>query len=337
MIISKKQRVVLKRVMWVFIPAILVCVIGVVLMDGYMVLRLTKAMKTPLYGSPHDLQMIMQKPMWSDEKWKDPDGAQSVGWFLTRGKPAPTIIISHGYGENRSEFLTLGFELWKAGYNVLLYDLRGHGESTVEWSSLGIFEKDDLLSAISYAKSIKNADGKPATDGRIGLYGVEIGAYSSIIAASGSPMVKAIAVDSVYPDIPSYIKYRLKAGVGSGNAWARLVDYPTTGKLTKLGLQLYLTRRDDSESAEQALKSTTGRRFLFIVGSDSGALADMTKALYDKADDPQKEFAQLNKSRLDRLYENDSADYDARVVAFFKEAMPASGGAPVTPVQRASR
>ena len=336
MIISKKNRVILKRILWVFIPAILVCVIGVVLIEGYMVLRLTHAARTPLYGSPRDLQVILQNPMWSDEKWKDSDGTQSVGWFFSRGKPSPTVIISHAYGENRSEFLTLSFDLWKAGYNVLLYDLRGNGQSAVDWSGLGIYEKEDLLSAIEYTKTLKGPDGRPVGDGRIGLYGVEIGGYSSMMAASQSPAVKAVAVDSVYPDISAYTKYRLKAGVGSNNLWAKLIDYPTTGKLTNFGLQLYLARRNDSETAQEALKASTGRRFLFIVGSDSGALADMTKALYDTTDSP-KEFVQLNKSRLDRLYESDSAEYDARVVAFFKDALPAVAGPPGTPVQRASQ
>jgi uncharacterized protein len=336
MIISKNHRLILKRVMWVFIPAILLCVIGVVLLEGYMVFHLTRPARTPLYGSPRDFQVILQKPIWSDDKWKDSDGAQSVGWFLSRGKPSPTIIISHGYSENRSEFLTLGFELWKVGYNILLYDLRGHGESVVDWSSLGIYEKEDLISAISYVRTLKGADGRPVSDGRIGLYGVEIGGYSSILAASQSPWVKAVALDSVYPDVLTYIKYRLKSGAGSDNLWARLIDYPTTGKLADLGLQMYLTRRDDSETAEAALKASAGRRYLFIVGADSGPLAAMTKSLYDSTAG-EKEFVQLSKSRLDRLYENDCAEYDARVVSFFKEAMPVVGGSPVMPVQRASR
>jgi pimeloyl-ACP methyl ester carboxylesterase len=327
--ISKNQRVIFKRVLWAFIPPILLFVVGVVLLEGYVVYRLTQPARSPLYASPRDFQVILQKPSWTDEKWRNSDNTQSVGWFLTQTKPSPTIIISHGYGENRSEFLTLCFELWKAGYNVLLYDLRGHGESPVNWSGLGMYEKEDLLSAINYVRTLKDPSGALIGDGRIGLYGVEIGGYSSILAASQSPLVKAVALDSVYPDIPTYIKYRLKAGAGNDNPWARLIDYPATGQLTSLALQVYLTRRDDSETAEDALRSSFGRRFLFIVGPDSGPLGNMTKALYQRAN-TQKELAEVNKTRLGRLYEKDSADYDARVVSFFQEALPATPG-PLTP------
>src|SRR5215510_76100 len=105
--------------------------------------------------------MILQKPMWYDEKWRNSDGTQSVGWLLLQEKVAPTVILSHGYGSNRSDQLTLGFELWKSGYHVLLYDLRGHGESPVKWSGLGTYEKEDLISAIGFTQGLKGDSGEP--------------------------------------------------------------------------------------------------------------------------------------------------------------------------------
>jgi hypothetical protein len=65
--IPKKTRVMLKRVMWVFIPAVLVFVLGIGSLCFYFVNRLTHPAKTQLYGSPRDFQIIMQKPIWSDE------------------------------------------------------------------------------------------------------------------------------------------------------------------------------------------------------------------------------------------------------------------------------
>lgn len=321
MIIPKKYRVALKRLMWVFIPAVLVMVLGVTILEGYVTYRLTRPPHTQLYGSPKDFQEILQKPMWFDEKWRNNDGTSSVGWFLSRGKPGPAIILTHGYGTNRSELLTLSFELWKAGYHVLLYDMRGHGESPVDWSGLGTYEKEDLISGIAFLKTIKDATGQPIVDGRIGLYGIEIGGYVSLLAASQSPLVKAVAVDSVYPDFAHYVNYRLKSFVGNGNAMSRLADADLTNRLTGLALHTYLMRRDDDNNASTATRTISGRRILFIVGKDSGELGPMTRELYLKTQD-QKELAEVEKTRLDRLYEKESADYDARVVAFFTSAIP---------------
>jgi len=146
--ISKNARLTIKRVLWVFIPAVLVFAVGVVALDFYFINRMTHPPRTELYGSPRDFQLILQKPMWFEEKWKNSDSTQTVGWFLSRGKPAPAIVLSHGYGSNRSELLTLAFELWKSGYNVLVYDLRGHGDTPlVQNSSFGGCEAEDISAA----------------------------------------------------------------------------------------------------------------------------------------------------------------------------------------------
>jgi pimeloyl-ACP methyl ester carboxylesterase len=322
MIISKSKRVTLKRILWAFIPAVLVFFVGVGTLDFYLIHRLTHPPRTQLYSTPRDFQIILQKPMWFDEKWKNSDATESVGWFLSRGKPAPAVILSHAYGSNRSEILTLAFEVWKAGYHVLVYDMRGHGESTVKWSGLGTYEKDDLLSAIKYLKEKKTEAGQPLLDGRVGLYGVEMGGYISLVASSQDPAVKAVAIDSVYPDVAHFIKYQLRSLVGADSPMVnRSIDAPATARLTELAMQMYLMRREDSAPALESVVAASGRRFLFITAKDSGAYEAMTRDLYSSTKD-QKELVELAQSRLDRLYDKASSEYDSRVVAFFLQAMP---------------
>ncbi|HVG20824.1 MAG TPA: alpha/beta fold hydrolase [Blastocatellia bacterium] len=322
MIISKSKRVTLKRILWAFIPAVLVFFVGVGTLDFYLIHRLTHPPRTQLYSTPRDFQIILQKPMWFDEKWKNSDSTESVGWFLSRGKPAPAVILSHAYGSNRSEFLTLAFEIWKAGYHVLVYDMRGHGENTVKWTGLGTYEKDDLLSAIKYLKEKKTDAGQPLLDGRVGLYGVEVGGYISLVASSQDPAVKAVAIDSVYPDVAHFINYRMKSMVGADSPMVnRLIDAPVTGRLTELAMQMYLMRREDSAPALESVAAASGRRFLFITAKDTGAYEAMTRDLHSSTKDP-KELVELAQSRLDRLYDKASSEYDSRVVAFFQQAMP---------------
>lgn len=320
--ISKNTRVKFKRVLWVFIPAVLVLVVGVAALDFYFIHRMTHPVRTELYGSPRDFQLIMQKPMWFDEKWKNSDLTQSVGWLLSRGKPAPAVILSHGYGSNRSELLTLAFELWKSGYNVLVYDLRGHGESPVKWSGIGTYEKEDLLSAIKFLRSRKTEAGQDLLDGRVGLYGVDLGGYISLVASTQDPMIKAIAVDSVYPDVSHFMSHQLKTIVGSdSDAANRLVDSRVITQLSELAMQVYLMRREDSAPAFDSVATASGRKFLFITGKNSGRLGVMTRELHNATRDP-KQLVEVEQSRLVRLYDTTSSEYDARVVAFFKDAMP---------------
>ncbi|HWN99149.1 MAG TPA: alpha/beta fold hydrolase [Blastocatellia bacterium] len=323
MLISKKKLAAFKRVFWVFVPAVLVLVVGVGALDFYVVHRMTHPPRTSLYGSPRDFQVILKRPMWFDDTWKNSDATQSSGWFLSQGKPGPVVILSHGYGSNRSELLTLGFELWKAGYHVLLYDMRGHGESSVKWSGLGTYEKDDLLSAIKFLKSKKANDGQPLIDGRVGLYGVDMGGYISLVASSQDPSVKAVAVDSVYPDMNRFINNRLKTFIGTDSSAANsLVDSHWTSDLTGLALQLYLMRREDSAPAVESVAAVTGSK-LFMKAKNTGAFEALTLDLYTQAKDPKK-LVEVEYSRVTRLYGKASADYDAEVVAFFLDAVPLS-------------
>jgi pimeloyl-ACP methyl ester carboxylesterase len=317
-----------KRVLWVFIPAVLVFAVGVAALDFYFIHRLTHPPRTELYGSPRDFQLILQKPMWFEEKWKNSDSTQTVGWLLSRGKPAPAVILSHGYGSNRSELLTLAFELWKAGYNVLVYDLRGHGESPVKWSGLGTYEKDDLLSALKFLRNRTNEGGQPLLDGRVGLYGVDIGGYVSLVAATQDPMIKAVAVDSVYPDVAHFMSHQLKKIVGRDSEMGnRLADSSWTTQLTELAMQLYLLRREDSAPALDSVGTASGRKLLFITGKNSGGLGAMTRELHDAAKD-NKQFVEVEQSRIIRLYDTASSEYDARVVTFFKDAIPVASDKP---------
>jgi pimeloyl-ACP methyl ester carboxylesterase len=318
--IPKKTRVMLKRVMWVFIPAVLVFVVGIGSLSFYFINRLTHPAKTQLYGSPRDFQIIMQKPIWSEEKWKNSDNTQSVGWFLTQGKPAPVVILSHAYGSNRSDLLTLGVELYKSGFHILMYDMRGHGESPVTWSGLGTYEKEDLLSTIKFLKDMKTSTGQDLVDGRIGLYGVDLGGYVSLAASSEEPMVKALAIDSVYPDVSHFINFRLKNVVGENSAWANnLADSSWTKDLLGLTMQMYLLRREGDDSALNSV-TASGRKFLFITGKDSSIPTKLTKELYEQTKGA-KELVEMDKTRRDRLYTTDSSVYDARVADFFKETI----------------
>lgn len=321
MLISKQKRVLFKRIFWVFVPAVLVFVVGVSALGLYMIHRLSHPERTQLYGSPRDFQLILQKPMWYEDKWKNSDGTQAVGWLLLRDKPAPVIILSHAYGSNRSELLTLSFEFWKSGYHVLLYDLRGHGESPVKWSGLGTYERDDLISAIKFLKERKNEKGDLVLDGRIGLYGVNLGGYASLAASAEDPIVKAVAVDSVFPDVNHFVNARLKSGVGNNEMGNKLVDSQWTRRLAELSMQVYLLRREDSAPALEAVTTATARKLLFITANDTGVYDLMTRELYNAARG-QKELVEVPHSRMGRLYEQEASNYDARVVAFFLQAMP---------------
>lgn len=299
------------RALKIVAPAAILLILLVSAAVGAVVYKLTHPKPAPLDISPVDYQELAgQELLWSDEQWKSIDGLDVHGWFL-RGKPsAPAIVLSHGEGQTRSDLLRLGVRLWSAGYNVVLYDLRGHGQSAVNWSSLGKYEADDLVRGLQRLKELRDANQKPFFDTtRIGLYGVGVGGYASIVAAAQTENVRAVVVDSVYSDIPRFVHGQLKEAFGLNN---RTSDF-----LIDLGLNLYLGSAGNQITAAEAIRSFQHIPLLMLTSNNAGELRLSTGDLFLQAQQP-KEIRDLPRSRLTRLYGPEAQEYDKVVIDFFR-------------------
>jgi hypothetical protein len=125
----------------------------------------------------------------------------------------------------------------------------------------------------------------------------------------------------------------MKTYIGGNANWADdLIDSSLTSQVTDLVMRGYLMGTDANKPATEAISTPSGKRLLFITGKDSGPLARTTRELYSKAAD-QKLLVEVEKTRLNRLYDNHSVEYDQRVVAFFQEAIPTTPDKPA-PNQR---
>jgi uncharacterized protein len=107
----------------------------------------------------------------------------------------PTILFLHGKGGNAIEWKPEAMRALDCGYNVLLPDLRGHGESRGEFVTYGYLEKEDLAEAISAAKEQAGMD--PL---RLGLHGCSAGATLGIEFAVNRPGIAALWLESPYGD-----------------------------------------------------------------------------------------------------------------------------------------
>jgi pimeloyl-ACP methyl ester carboxylesterase len=115
------------------------------------------------------------------------DGWTIKGTFYKGDPSQPMLILVHGIGEDRRSFDTLVTDLRAKGYNVLAYDSRGMGQSTLQdgryrdWKTFT--EQDfkamvnDIYSAKYYALS--NFMSAP----KVGIIGGSIGANEALTFA----------------------------------------------------------------------------------------------------------------------------------------------------------
>jgi pimeloyl-ACP methyl ester carboxylesterase len=123
------------------------------------------------------------------------DGVHLVGWLALRLPDAPTIILVHGFKGSRVGMLAYARYLYAAGYNVLLYDSRGCGQSDGWKIGLGATETDDLIGATRYLAGLSDLKAK-----RFGALGVSLGAGTVLLAAAREPSLVAVVVDSAWAD-----------------------------------------------------------------------------------------------------------------------------------------
>ncbi|MCH7842880.1 MAG: alpha/beta fold hydrolase [Chloroflexi bacterium] len=153
------------------------------------------------------------------------------GWYLPGEDSSPHLIFVHGIGSVRSgdNAVELAARMVGLGYNVLLFDLRGHGSSGGDKVSGGYFERWDVLGAFDYLLG-RGVD--PGSDGGIGLMGFSMGAATSILAAAEEPRITAVVADSPYADASDLIA-RESARKTPFPEWLIPIFIPTTKLMAK--------------------------------------------------------------------------------------------------------
>src|SRR5205085_5021767 len=74
------------------------------------------------------------------------------GYYISCPGAISTLLVCPGYRSRMAEFLGIGGNLWRAGYNVLVFEYYGHGIAVSKPVTLGYREINDFLGAVAYVK-----------------------------------------------------------------------------------------------------------------------------------------------------------------------------------------
>jgi len=120
-----------------------------------------------------------------------------AGWVMQTNESQPWVIFVHGIRSCKAnhEVLLPASMLHKAGYNVLLFDLRDHGDSTVEdgFVSAGQREWRDVVGVWQYVQDTYEVEPE-----HIGIFGVSLGAGTTAIAFAQEPEIQSVFLESSF-------------------------------------------------------------------------------------------------------------------------------------------
>ncbi len=113
---------------------------------------------------------------FSDVVLTTADHLKLRGWYRAVPHASGTVLLFHGYGENRTDVLPQAMGFVDMGYNVFLIDFRAHGNSDGHTTTIGDLEAGDVKLAYDFIrhKGEKN----------IVLWGISMGAASIAHAIS---------------------------------------------------------------------------------------------------------------------------------------------------------
>jgi len=214
-------------------------------------------------------RLLAQKTIDDHRTLKRPDGVTIDAWTIrAKIKPARgTMVILHGLGESKVNYMTTATFLAKKGYDAVLIDLRCHGKSTGKCSTLGAKEQADVQAVLDSLVEAKLVAAKPVT-----MVGVSLGAVTAILCAAQNPNVVGVLAVAPWANATNHIK--------RNTPWLMNKDVSQTLKeVSKFG-EFSLP----DAGADLALKRYKGRVFLIhgLLDLSGVPLAD-SEALYDVA------------------------------------------------------
>jgi alpha-beta hydrolase superfamily lysophospholipase len=247
--------------------------------------------------------------------FRSKDGPELRGWWIPTALPAKgTIILSHGYTGDCSPDLVYAPLLNSAGYNVCLFDYRGHGSSDGNYTSLVYYERRDLLAALDFLRS------RGIT--RVGLIGFSMGGAIALATAPHSSMVVGVVSDCTFGELTAILQNAaLRRGIPG------LLSRPIAW-LVMLFASLRLRTNLFASDPIRWVAKIAPRPVLIMHGEDDEDIPkEQALRLFSAAQEP-KQLWIVPGAKHRRIEEIAGEEYRRRVIEFFDGAFAA---APPTP------
>ena len=247
---------------------------------------------------------------YEDVTFPSADGTRLAGWLFPSRPSAPAVVLCHDVGEGKAGRMNLAVQLQKAGFTVLAFDFRGHGQSDGQGTSLGIAEARDIMGAVRFLAEGDDQGRAPVKE--FGLYGIGMGAHAAILAAREDTRVRVLVLDGPYPDVGWRLRRELFGGWKLGARWLAGPAETAFNLLRRTRIKRY--------RAADVLPTLTGREILLIAPAGDHELAEQVRMLYETI--PEQRNADGNllvlpSAGAGTLFGENMQLYRHRTVSFF--------------------
>lgn len=231
------------------------------------------------------------------------DGIRLRGYFLPAEKPTDRLVIGlHGYtSEGLGSFAAHAYFFNKRDFDVLILDLRAHGQSEGDYIGFGVLDRYDCLDWINYVEERFN--GKK----RILLHGTSMGASTALMTLGFKELpasVKGVISDCAFTSpydvfvhilkrdyhLPPFPIMNINSVICRNKAGYSFNDYSTLTALKDTDRPvLFIHGAEDNfvpvrMSMENAEACASPNEIIIIPNAGHGASCYENTPLYEKAE-----------------------------------------------------
>lgn len=258
--------------------------------------------------------------------WVDTDGIRKTALLLvpenaTVETPAPAIVTSHGFLNNK-EMQDLNYvELARRGYVVLAIDMASHGDSQIAAGVANMMPS--VWQGVLFLADIGYVD-----TARIGVTGHSFGGFSSNFAvtmdnAAGTNLISAVLVNSMDPTYDSD-----SDGVFDNVYGGRDVGV-VAGEYDEFGFTI-LDENGVKQPKPDYIHSAEAQSFLYY-GTDRGEQPEReANTVYTQEVDGQEAMRVIYTSNIIHPWSHFSARSTTSTIEFFEQALGAPNPIPAT-------
>jgi len=255
--------------------------------------------RVPVTQTPADLGIPYERVTFSSL-----DGVPLVGWWMPAPGASATVVFLHAYGASKQQSLAVAPFLHAAGYNVLAFDFRAHGESGGTHTTLGVEETKDVEGAVGWLEARGGA-------GAVALLGWSMGAATAINAAPRLPAVKAVVADSSFASL---------AAVAGRSLHQATNLPPQVGDATILFASWMTGHAPGDDDPARAARDGQQPLLLIQGGKDALVPPDNGVALQEAAGSRAQLWVVPGAAHTDALRAG-AAEYEGRVLSFLSQSL----------------
>lgn len=254
---------------------------------------------------------------FEDVKFNSKDGVPLSGWWVPAADAKGTVVLVHGLNRSRIEMVKKAPFLHRLGWNVLLFDLRRHGESGGTVRSLGFNERLDVIAAADAARTRSNAP--------IVAWGISFGGAAATLAAAEDPRIVGLVCDSSFRSLRDTARHHL-ALFRSFRWWLRVVPSWPTSDIAVFWMGRRAGFDPDELDIVKAATKLTDRPTLFVASSgDERMPSDIAQDLASAAG-PRAKTLLVTSTGHGHAYRDGTAAYEAAVTALLESVSSSSKG-----------